>query len=63
MIALHGDLEIRLAVAVDIGLHDVVCRDPDHPGPCALAVSAVIGGKGLGESVPVDEMKGLIAGL
>jgi hypothetical protein len=50
---MHRDLEIRLAVAVDVGLHDIVGRDTDYPVPLRLAVAAVIGG----------EMESLIAGL
>ena len=50
---MHRDLEIRLAVAVDVGLHDIVGRDADYPVPLRLAVAAVIGG----------EMESLIAGL
>jgi len=53
MIARNGDLEIRLAVAVDVGQHDIVGRDADYPVPLRLAVAAVIGG----------EMESLIAGL
>ena len=53
MISMHRDLEIRLAVAVDVGLHDIVGRDADYPVPLRLAVAAVIGG----------EMESLIAGL
>ena len=50
---MHRDLEIRLAVAVDLDLHDIVGRDADYPVPLRLAVAAVIGG----------EMESLIAGL
>ena len=53
MISMHRDLEIRLAVAVGVGLHDIVGRDADYPVPLRLAVAAVIGG----------EMESLIAGL
>ena len=53
MISMHRDLEIRLAVAVDVDLHDIVGRDADYPVPLRLAVAAVIGG----------EMESLIAGL
>ena len=53
MISMHLDPEIRLAVAVDVGLHDIVGRDADYPVPLRLAVAAVIGG----------EMESLIAGL
>ena len=46
---MHRDLEIRLAVAVDVGLHDIVGRDEDYPVPLRLAVAAVIGGETLGD--------------
>ena len=54
---MHLDLEIRLAVAVDVGLHDIVGRDADYPVPLRLAVAAVIGGETLGEIVAVGEME------
>ena len=57
MISMHRDLEIRLAVAVDVGLHDIVGRDADYPVPLRLAVAAVIGGQTLGEIVAVGEME------
>lgn len=62
MISMHLDLEIRLAVAVDVGLHDIVGRDADYPEALRLA-TAVIGGETLGEIVAVGEMESLIAGL
>ena len=56
MISMHLDLEIRLAVAVDVGLHDIVGY-ADYPVPLRLAVAAVIGGETLGEIVAVGEME------
>ena len=62
MISMHRDLEIRLAVAVDVGLHDIVGRDANYSVALRLA-TAVIGGETLGEIVAVGEMESLIAGL
>jgi hypothetical protein len=54
---------VEAAVAIGVGLHDIVGCHSDHAIPLRLGVRPVIGAEALREIVAIDEMKRLIAGL